>query len=570
MKTFPPKTQVDFVVVGAGAAGGVMAKELASAGFDVVVLEQGPHHRARDFRHDELTLRPSYEPASLRPSNLRDHHYPGRPTLLNDHALQPNTFRKAPEEEAAIAPAVRYGRCVGGGSVHFTGNYWRFHETDFVERSRWGPIAGTGFSDWPITYADLEPYYTKAERDLGISGLAGASPFDPPRSKPYPVPPLPVKSSGVLFERGARKLGWHAFPAPLAILSEAYQNRSKCVHCGFCEGFGCEMGAKSSTLATVLPVAVETGRCEIRAECYVRKIEIDRTGRVTGVVYFDSHKHQHAQKAKAVVVCANGAETPRLLLLSKSRMFPQGLANSSGLVGRFLMFASTTQVQGLFERPLNEFKSVQVTRVVHDFYDADPRRGFYGGGGLDARFGYYPITFALRGLPPDAPRWGPAYKGMLRDYFTRTMTVAAHATALPVERNSITLDPQVKDAWGLPALRVTYQDHPDNLRTLEFLQQRSKELLEAAGAQRTWARTIRERTTSQHLMGTCRMGHDREHSVVDSEHRAHDVPNLFIVDGSSFVTSGRNQPTCTIQALAYRAADRLIEAAKTREIRPAS
>jgi choline dehydrogenase-like flavoprotein len=327
------------------------------------------------------------------------------------------------------------------------------------------------------------------------------------------------------------------------------------------------MGAKSSTLATVIPEAVNTGRCEIRPECYVRKIETDRTGRVTRVVYFDARKREHAQKAKAVVVCANGAETPRLLLLSKSKVFPQGLANSSGLVGKFLMFASTTHAQGLFEQPLNEFKSVQVTRVLHDFYQADPQRGFYGGGGLDARFGYYPIGFALRGLPQDAPRWGPAYKAMLRDYFVRTMTVAAHATALPVESNSISLDPDVEDAWGLPALRVTYLDHPDNLKTLEFLQQRAIELLEAAGAQRTWARTIRERTTSQHLMGTCRMGHDPARSVINPDHRAHDVPNLFIVDGSSFVTSGRNQPTCTIQALAYRAADRLVDTARKGEVR---
>jgi choline dehydrogenase-like flavoprotein len=168
---------------------------------------------------------------------------------------------------------------VGGGSVHFTGNYWRFHESDFHERSVFGNIPGTAFEDWPIRYADLEPYYTKAEYDIGVSGVAGANPFEAPRSKPYPLPPLPVKSSGVLFERATKKLGLHPFPAPMAILSQPYRGRSACVHCGFCESFGCEMRAKSSTLVSVIPVAESTGRCEIRPNSYVRKIATDAQGR---------------------------------------------------------------------------------------------------------------------------------------------------------------------------------------------------------------------------------------------------------------------------------------------------
>src|SRR6516225_1540930 len=216
---YPTSEPVDFLVVGAGAAGGVVAKQLSTAGFSVVVLEQGPYLREADFRHDEM-------------ANTKFH------PLTNDLQLQPNTFRETEKERARVQPAVMYGRVVGGGTVHFTANYWRFHEIDFVERSRWGPIAGTGFADWPITYADLEPYYTKAEEELGISGEAGANPFDSWRSKPYPLPPLPVKSSGVLFERAARKLGWHPFPAPMAILSRPYRNRAACVHCGLCMEFG--------------------------------------------------------------------------------------------------------------------------------------------------------------------------------------------------------------------------------------------------------------------------------------------------------------------------------------------
>jgi choline dehydrogenase-like flavoprotein len=449
---FENKTAVDFVIVGAGGAGGIVAKELSTSGFQVVVLEQGPYLREEDFVHDELKHKDYFNPPSI-----------GQEILTNNHARQPNTLRRSESEQARLADAVVYGRCVGGGTVHFTGNYWRFHEIDFIERSNWGPIAGTGFADWPITYADLEPYYTKAEWELGISGSAGVSPFDPPRSKPYPLPPLPVKSSGVLLERGARKLGWHPFPAPLAMLSQPYNGRSACRHCGFCEWFGCEWRAKSSTLAAVIPIAEATGRCEIRPNSYVRRISTDKRGRVDGVIYFDGQKHEQFQRAKVVVLCANGAETPRLLLLSESNLFPHGLANSSGLVGKFFMFDLSPSAMGTFEHPLNDYKSVQVTRIVHDFYDADPKRGFYGGGGMDARMDLLPVNFALAGLPPGTPRWGAAFKRVLRDNFTRTMTVLCHTTALPVESNSITLDPQVKDAWGEPAIRVTYKCHPDDL-----------------------------------------------------------------------------------------------------------
>jgi len=551
MVKFDTKTRVDFAVIGAGGAGAIVAKELSAAGFRVVVLEQGPYLHESSFDHDELKFKDVFDPP-----------YIGQEVLTNIHSLQPNTFRKTESEKAEVAPAITYGRCVGGGTVHFTANYWRFHEIDFIERSRFGPIGGTGFADWPITYADLEPYYTKAEWELGVSGLAGASPFDPPRSKPYPLPPLPIKSSGVLFERGARKLGWHPFPAPMAILSQPYRGRSSCQHCGFCEWFGCEWGAKSSTLATVVPLAEQTGRCEIRPNSYVRKISIDSRGRIDGVIYFDVQKREQRQRAEAVVLCANGAETPRLLLLSRSRLFPQGLANSSGSVGKYLMIDQSVPAQGIFEHPLNEYKSVQVSRIAHDFYDSDAKRGFYGGGGLDGRFDWYPMGYALNGMLPGAPRWGVGFKQSLRENFNRTMMVLSHTTTLPLASNSISLDPEVKDAWGQPAIRVTFKCHPDDTKTLNFFRDRQLELLDAAGALQKWVFPIEDATSAVHLLGTCRMGNNPTESVVDKYHRAHDVPNLFIVDGSSFVTSGRNQPTCTIQALAYRAAENITRMAK--------
>ena len=552
---FTEKTQVDFVVIGGGGAGAIVAKELSTAGLQVVLLEQGPYLHERDFQHDELKFKDIFDPPGI-----------GREVLTRNHALQPDTFRKTEKEKAVVVPFAEYGRCIGGGTVHFTGNYWRFHEIDFHERSKWGELPGTGLADWPITYAELEPYYTKAEWELGISGLAGANPFDPPRSKPYPLPPVPIKSSGVLLERGARKLGWHPYPAPLAILSHPYRGRAACAHCGFCEYFGCEWGAKSSTLATVIPAAEKTGRCEIRPNSYVRKISTNSRGRVDGVVYFDRAKQEHFQRAKAAVVCCNGAETPRLLLMSKSNLFPQGLANSSGLVGKYFMVDLGSSCQGTFEHPLNDHKGVRVTRVVQDFYDSDPRRGFFGGGGIDTRFNFYPISFAIYGLSPDTPRWGAGFKKALMENFNRTMTVYGHTTCLPLESNSISLDPEVKDAWGLPALRITYKCHADDLSTIQFFTDRSMELLDAAGATKKWAAPVGDATAAGHLMGTCRMGNDPKKSVVNKNHRAHDVPNLFIVDGSSFVTSGRNQPTCTIQALAYRAADNIINMGKSGNI----
>jgi len=272
------------------------------------------------------------------------------------------------------------------------------------------------------------------------------------------------------------------------------------------------------------------------------------------------------QRAKAIILAANGAETPRLLLMSKSNRFPNGLANSSGLVGKYLMFNTDPMCGGLFEHELNGYKSIEVTRILQDFYEVDPKLGFYGGGGISARFQNFPISFALGGLPPSIPQWGSEYKKALAKYFTRSMALMGHGTSLPMENNSITLDETVKDAWGLPAICVTYKDHPDDLKFATFLQDRSMEILEAAGAQDRWKYPVGETVFGVHLLGTCRMGHDPKSSVVNADHRSHDVPNLFLCDGSSFVTSGRGQPTAHIQGLAFRAADRITALAKENKI----
>ena len=396
-----------------------------------------------------------------------------------------------------------------------------------------------------------------------MSGQAGASPFDPPRSKPYPLPPLPITSKGVLMERGAAKLGWHAFPSPMAILSQPYRGRAACVHCGFCENFGCEMEAKSSTLVTMIPEAVATGRCEIRPSSYVRKVEIDRRGRVTGVKYFNRDRKEVFQQARAVILCANGAETPRLLLNSRSGTFPRGLANSSGAVGRNLMFNSGCFAAGRFEKAVNGYRSVVDTRVIQDFYELPESLGISGGGGIDIRFDFQPVAFALYGQGDGFDRWGSDFKHRLHQRFNHTAYALGHSTSLPVESNTISLDPSLKDDWGLPALQMTFREHPNDRRLSEYLLARSLELLEAAGAVERWTYAPGPAPFPQvHLLGTCRMGNDPATSVVNRDHRAHDVPNLFMVDGSSFVTSGRGQPTMTIQALAFRAAERITDLAR--------
>jgi len=542
---FDLREPVDFVIVGSGAAGGILAKELSTAGFDVVVFEQGPYRTAKDFKHDEYSI------------VIRDE--------LGDYgtANSGQTFR-ADDNDVAVQQPIQpagYAQSVGGSTVHFTGNFWRMRELDFDERSRLGPVSGTNFADWPIRYADLEPYYTKVEWEVGVSGAPG--PNDSFRSKPYPLPPIPVKSSGVLFDRGAKKLGLTTQPEPHAILSKPFNGRPACMNCGYCMWFGCEMNAKSSTLATMIPLAEASGHCEIRPNSAVFRVETDAQGKATEVLYYDAAGNERGQRTRAVIVSANGAETPRLLLMSENSRFPDGLANSSGFVGRNLMFNMHSGAMATFPELLNDYKGVQVTRICHDFYETDEKRGFYGGGGLDVRplFSAHPIMHALEAMPPDAPRWGAGFKDAIAHNFARQMAIIGGTTSLALDSNNVTLDPESKDRWGRPAIRVTYRDHPDDFAMAGFLQDRAMDILDAAGAVQSWRYPLVNTNFGVHLLGTARMGEDPETSVVGPDHRSHDISNLFICDGSSFVTSGRGQPTQTIMALAFRAADKIKAAA---------
>ena len=548
--TFDLRQPVDFAIIGSGSAGGIIAKELSTAGFNVVVFEQGPYRKAQDFTHDEYSV--------LFNSEL----------LGGGPAVSGQTFRQYPSEtaESPVEQPIRYAQTVGGSSVHFTANFWRLRPVDFNERSLLGPISGTNFADWPISYEELEPYYTRVDWEIGISGAPG--PYDAPRSKPFPMPPLPIKSSGVLLEKAAKALGLQAQVEPHAILSQPHNGRAACIKCGYCMFFGCEVGAKSSTLAAVIPAAEASGHCEIRADSAVFRIETDEKGRASEVLYYDADGNEQAQKVKAVIVSANGAETSRLMLMSASEQHPDGLANSSGFVGRNLMFNAHSAGDGVFEQPLNDYKGAQVSRIIHEFYESDEKRGFYGGGGIDSRplWSATPIFHALMGMPPDVPSWGKAFKDEIAHNFTRQMSIVGSTTSLALDRNNITLDPANTDQWGRPSMRLTYRDHDDDLAMAKFLQDRAMELFDAAGATKSWRHPIHPTDGGEHLLGTCRMGNDPSTSVVDRYHRSHDVPNLFICDGSSFVTSGRGQPTMTIMALAFRAAHHIKIAASAGEI----
>jgi choline dehydrogenase-like flavoprotein len=548
MAQFTPATEVDFVVIGSGAAGGIMAKQLSSAGLKVVVLEQGgwgKYGHEQDYTKDEwLNNNPS-----------------AADRLMSDPSRQRNTFRRS-DKDKATSGTHTYGCVVGGGTVTYGGSSWRHLPWEFNEATTVGSIAGTGMTNWPISYAELEPYYTQAEWEMGISGQRVNSPFVAPMSKDYPLPPMPLKASGALFNTAASKLGLTVVNGPIAIISKPYMGRSACVNCGMCSGFGCHVKARSSSAVTMIPAAIKTGNCEVRTNSYVREISTDAGGRVTGVTYFDANKREVFQRAKAVVLSANAGESARLLLMSKSARFPDGLANSSGIVGKYLMLGGGASASGLFEHPLNDYKGVVTGAGIVDFVASDPKRGFYGGGRMTARGFDNPISYGLNGLQPGSARWGAAYKKALREEANHKMTVACFVTQLALETNRVDLDPDVKDDWGLPAMRITSTSHPDDLKNMAFFRQKSIDVLQAAGATKVWASQVSDSRGGAHNRGTCRMGDDPKTSVVNKFHRAHDVPNLFVVDGSNLVTGGRNHPTMTIQALAFRAADNIVRAAK--------
>ena len=557
--------KTDVVIIGVGAAGGILAAELGKAGMKVIGLERGPRLTTADFNpHDELRY---FQRQDLRP-NVK---------------LQPITWRPNANARGNPVPVQNYGNQAGGGTVHYGTVSWRFHEDDFRARSqtieRYGASAipqDSSLVDWPLSYADLEPYYDQAEYDLGVSGKAGnvqgrkidgGNVFEAPRRREYPLPALHVDQSGVIFDATARKLGYHPFPTPRAIISEPYKGRPACTYCGFCQAFGCHVGAKSSILVTKLPEADATGNFKLLTGAMCYRVNSDNSGRVTGVSYWAPDGSDNTIEAELVILTPFIYDNTRLLLLSKTDKFPNGLANSSGQVGKHLMAHMMARAFVTFDdRYVNVFMGPSAQKHTIDDFNAD---NFNHGGTNFIRGSQISIdTVNLQGgpigattinPPPGIPRWGAAYRDFLAKYYARHASMVAQTENLPYADQTIDLDPNVRDQWGLPAPRLTYDwRRPNELARVEFMLKKMEELGHAMGATHVWRAPLGPGAPGAHHEGGTRMGSDPKTSVVNRYGQSWDVPNLFVVGSSTFPSMSGFNPTLTIQALAYMSADAIV------------
>lgn len=502
----------DVLIVGTGAAGGVLAKQLAEGGLSVLILEGGGRLDPKaDFRNDELFMGKLH----------------GWPWPI----------------EAPWAPITSYG--LGGSMLHYAGWSVRFHPSDFRTRSR----DGVG-DDWPMEWKDLEPYYQKIEEIIGVAGT-NENPFEPPK-EPYPLPPHKLTRVAQVVRLGTQKLGLKLLSAPLAINSMPFDGRPPCSYCGFCTN-GCMTGAKGESAVSYIPKALAKG-AELRLQAFVIRVNLDNVGKASGVTYIDQRTGREAEaRAKVVVLAANGIQNPRLLLHSTSNSFPQGLANSSGLVGKYLTTHLNPGASGVFERPVQPYKGTQVGGMIQDFYETDPKRGFARGYILNA-FSFGPVgTATASGL------WGGELKEYMRQY-DHMAGLFTMGEDLPQEGNSVTLDPQQRDQFGVPFPRITYRPSENDLAMRRHVHQKAREILEAAGAKKVYL--DRGQQFAIHFMGTTRMGKDPKSSVVNSFGQTHEVKNLFLAGSSIFVTAAPAPPTLTIQALSARTADYILSEGK--------
>jgi choline dehydrogenase-like flavoprotein len=532
--------RAEVCVIGAGASGATAAKVLTEAGVRVVALERGPWRKRESFGGDEL-------------ANVN------RYNLWPDPILNPRTARTSAGEPARMELFCPVPQMVGGGTVHWQGWLPRFTPNDFRLRTVAGALEGTTLADWPVGYDELEPYYSKVEWAFGVSGLSGANRFEGRRSRDYPCPPMPMSRYAEKFHKGCRALGWNSFPTPQAALSRPFEGRPATVISAFAQQHGDPTGTRSSALNVFVPEAVATGRYDLRPDSYVRELMVDGEGRVKSAVYEDADGDLLEQEAEVFLLACGAVETARLMLLSRSGRFPDGLANGNGLVGRNVTFHEYSAAIGIFEDPVYAWAGGgYVSASTFQFYEHDDSRGFISGGHIAAAGVGIPLP--INWHLPGAPSWGAQAKRIDREAFNHSMAVAMVLHDMPQHDNRVDLDDTVVDAWGLPVARITLTPHRNDLDQGRFLIDRSAEVLEAAGA-RSITKVYAERITGNcsHQHGTTRMGTDPATSVLNRWCGAHEVDNLFVVDGGPFPTATGANPTLTIMANAWRVCDHILE-----------
>lgn len=511
MATFDFGDDSVVVIIGSGAGGGTLANELCQKGIKVVVLEAGGVQSPNSFINDEW--KSFSQLAWLDPRTTS-----GTWRLAKDFAGLPAWICKT----------------VGGTTTHWAGASLRFQEHEFRTRTVYGEIAGANLMDWPLTLKDLEPYYARAEDKMGVTRTNG-------------IPGLPGNNNFKVMYAGATRLGYkEVHTGNMAINSRPRDGRGRCMQLGFCFQ-GCKSGAKWSTLYTELPRAEKTGNMDLRPQSHVVRIEHNDAGKVTGVVYMDKDGKEQRQKARIVCVAGNSIETPRLLLLSASNMFKDGLANSSGQVGRNYMRHMTGSVYAMFKQPVHMYRGTTMAGIVRDEARHDTRRGFAGGYELETLSLGVPFMAAF--LNPGA--WGAEFAEYM-DNYTRLAGMWLVGEDMPRESNRVTLNTSVKDKYGNPVPNVHFDDHPNDVAMREHAFRQGQAIYEAAGAIKSF-RTPPYPST--HNLGTCRMGANARDSVCNSWGQTHDIGNLFISDGSQFTTGGAENPTLTIVTLAIRQAE---------------